>query len=209
MNAFSPPAFGRLYRTLFAGLLATLVAGCVTWVAPFDKDGLARITEISKSSLAVYQSLLDTKSEARGAAFTGKLAVSWAQVETQARVHLVFEQSREKNSGSIDAANELMGFWEQAKQNYCSAAKPDLAIAASLAASAPASSGPATGWSVQVPSASAPIVAENNACAGQGRGNKEAMVDFVLKQDRKVLERILGAMVKAEEAKKLAGGATN
>jgi hypothetical protein len=31
------------------------------------------------------------------------------------------------------------------------------------------------------------------------------MADFVLKQDRTSLERILGAMVKAEEAKKLAG----
>lgn len=206
MSANFLPAFDAVHRTLFSALLGMLLAGCVTLVAPFDKDGLARITELSKSSLAVYQSLLDTKPHARGADFTGKLAKNWADIETQARVHIVFEHSREKNGGSIDAANQLLGFWEDAQKKYCRAAKPDPVTPGAFA---PANSSPVAGASVPGTAASVPTASGSNTCSGLGKADKEAMIDFVLKRDRVTLERILGSMVKAEEAKKLASGATN
>ena len=156
--------------TVGAALVATLLAGCVTWVASYDKDGVDRITELSKSSLAVYQSLVDTKLANRGDAFSTKFAKNWSAVEIHTRVHLVFEQSREKNSGSIDAANQLLEFWAASKQQYCRAATDK----------------------------------DSEACGSSASSEEQAMSDFVLRRDRTTLERILGAMVKAEEAKKLA-----
>jgi len=173
----------RMVPAICAAFLAALaLAGCVTWVAPYDKDGVARINELSKSSLAIYQALLETKVASRGAEFSGKQAKAWADVETQIRVHQVFEQSRAKNDGSIAAANELLGFWEAAKKQYCKAAKKG----APAATSQPAS--------------------DSEFCGDQAVDDAKAVANLVLTEDRKDLSRILGSMVKAEEAKKLATG---
>lgn len=187
------------FRAVFAVLFAVLAAGCISLLPPFDQAGVSRITELSKKSLAVYQTLLDTKLEERGDVLVGKVAKSWVDMETETRVHLVFEQSREMNSGSIKAARELLAFWEDAQKKYCEAAKPDAAKAPAAAVDTQTSSASASASAANITPTSG-----STLCAGTGRNEKEAMEDFVLKQDRTALERILGAMVKAEEAKKLA-----
>ena len=183
MQLLVAPIPFQFVRAICAALLAAVaLVGCVTWVAPFDKEGVARINDLSKSSLAIYQALLDTKVAARGDEFSGKQAKSWADVETQIRVHLVFEQSRVKNGGSIDAAKELLGFWVDAKAQYCKAAKRGVT--------------PAPGQPVP----------ETDVCGELAVGDAGAIGNLVLTQDRVTLSRILGSMVKAEEAKKLAAG---
>lgn len=180
--SIAPIPFRAARATCAAFLAALVLVGCVTWVAPYDKDGVARINELSKSSLAIYQALLDTKLASRVAEFSGKQAKSWADVETQIRVHQVFEQSRTKNAESIDAAKQLLEFWGAAKKQYCKAA---------------AQPAPPT------PGKPAP---ETDICGELAVGDATAMANIVLDMDRTSLTRILGAMVKAEEAKKLATG---
>ncbi len=187
-------------RAWLALLVAVAVAGCASYVPPFDQAGVTRITELSKKSLSVYQTLLDAKVGARPDALTGSLAKSVGDLQTEIRVHLVFEQAREKNSGSIAAAKELSEFWEAALNRYCTATKPEAPPTPPTTSVGQAPSAPAPGSG-----ASAPPSTSSTLCAGRGGNSADAMADFVLKQDRTSLERILGAMVKAEEAKKLAG----
>jgi hypothetical protein len=172
-------------------------------VPPFDQAGVIRITELSKKSLSVYETLLDAKVGARPDALTGSLAKSVGDLQTEIRVHLVFERAREKNFGSIAAAKELFEFWEAALNRYCTATKPEAPPKPATTSEGQASSALAPGSA-----ASAPPSSSSTLCAGKGSNSADAMDDFVLKQDRTSLERILGAMVKAEEAKKLAGSAS-
>jgi hypothetical protein len=188
---------------LIALLFAAYAAGCVSLVPPFDQTGVTRITELSKKSLTVYQTLIDTKASARPDALLLEIAKTFADLQTDIRVHLVFEQARENNSGSIDAAKQLASFWENALSRYCKATTPDVAptlksTGSRQATSATAADNPASG----------PPASISKLCAGKGVNDTQAMVDFVLIQDRASVERILGAMVKAEEAKKLAVSAS-
>ncbi|MEN5166961.1 hypothetical protein [Achromobacter kerstersii] len=164
----------RIYRMLYAALIASLFAGCVTWVPPFDNGAMTRINGLTSNSLAMHQSLIDTNLANRGDLFASTFSERWSEIEAQARVHLVFEQSRESNIGSIEAATELLGFWTASKQQYCKAVT-DL---------------------------------HSSACGSLAARDKSAMSDIVLTHDRTTLEQILGAMIKAEEAKKLASNAS-
>jgi hypothetical protein len=76
----------------------------------------------------------------------------------------------------------LLGFWDAAKKQYCLAAKKG----APAAASQPASN--------------------SDFCGDLAVDDARAMANLVLTEDRKNLSRILGSMVKAEEAKKIATG---
>ena len=191
----------RKLGAFVVAIVAVMATGCQSLVPPFDQAGVARITDLSKKSLAVYQTLLDTRLEERGDALTGKVAKSWSEIEVETRVHLVFEQSREKNSGSVNAARQFLGFWEEAQKQYCRAAKSDAAQTPTPAVGGRTSS-------ALSPESTVPI-AGSTLCAGKGVNDKKAMEDFILVQDRAALERILVAMVKAEEAKKLASSASN
>lgn len=181
-------------------LVAFALAGCANLVSSFDQAGVTRITELSKKSLAVYQSLIDTKVGARPDALTGALTKMVSDLQTDIRVHLVFEEARDKNVGSIEAAKQLSGFWESALNRYCKATKPDTPTTPTSTAGGQSTSATGPGTPAHGNSSST-----STLCAGKGVDDKGAMADFVLIQDRTALERILGAMVKAEEAKKLAG----
>lgn len=149
------PNLGQIVRLLVIAVFVSLLAGCaVNRVSAYDKDSVARIADLSKNSLSIYQSLLDTESDKRADAIRGSLAARWADVETQIRVHGLIEQSRKQNRESMAIAIQMLDFWEKAKAKY--------------------------------------IV-----------GEIDVLKDFVLKADRSSLERILGAAMQAEEAKKL------
>ena len=195
-----------MFQPIALALLVATLYGCtVMLVEPYDKEAVTRITELSKSSLAELQALLDTKEDERGAAFRGKLAKSWADVETQARVHLVFEKSRTKNRDSADIAQNFLDAWSRAKTQFCLAP-------IKVAAEPPAAQPPATKASAVKPiAAQAPASApgdSSNVCSGSMDLDPTALSDDSLVGFRKVTERILGSMVTAEEAKKLGDSAS-
>lgn len=103
-------------------VLTTLLGGCaVMWVADYDKDSVARTTEISKSVLKVYQDLLSTEVSKRGAAMAGPMAARHGETESLIRVHLLREQARAKNAESTTIVGNLLEAWQKFSANHRSA----------------------------------------------------------------------------------------
>ena len=104
-------------RTL--GLLASaffglLLSGCaVTWVGNYDKESVDRTTEISKSVLKIYQDLMATPADKRGAAVAGPIGTAHGNVESLMRLHLLREQARGTNKEGADIAGNLLKSWQE------------------------------------------------------------------------------------------------
>ena len=99
--------------------LAVLLSGCaVSWITSYNQQSFDRVTDISKSALAVFQSVLSTPVADRKALVNGTLKSKYGDVATSMRVHLLSEQSREKNKDSIEIAQKLLASWEEVIQGH-------------------------------------------------------------------------------------------
>lgn len=99
---------GMLLIVLWLGL-----SGCtITPLAPYDEAGVARITEISKSVLAVYGDLLAVPEDKRRDTIVTSFKPRYAEIETSMRLHLLREQARgESNKEGIRIAENLIETW--------------------------------------------------------------------------------------------------
>lgn len=123
--AFQSGAFDErpvsIWRVLVLTLVALGLAACsVFLVSAYDKESVDRTTEISKSTLKLYQELLSTAAADRKAAVSGAMRTRHGDVETQMRLHLLKEQARAKNEDSVKVAENLLESWQRFTANHLS-----------------------------------------------------------------------------------------
>jgi hypothetical protein len=103
-------------------LCCAMLTGCaVAWISPYDKESVARTTEISKVVLKYYQDLLAVEPSRRRTAVTSSTSSAEGDVETMIRLHLLKEQARTKNDDSVRIANNLLEAWQAFARNHRSA----------------------------------------------------------------------------------------
>lgn len=98
---------GLWRRVAIALLPLAFIAGCASFVAPYDQTSRDRIAAISTDILGLYQEILSTAPSQRRAKVIA-LQPRYDQIETALRVHRLLEEARPQNAESVRIATRLM-----------------------------------------------------------------------------------------------------